>query len=233
MKRFWDQVTVAPAAGGWQVLLDGRAVKTQGGAVQAAPTPKLAELLAGEWRAQGAEIDPQGFGMRDLADYALDVVAVDRATVIDTLLGYAETDTLNYRADPDELQYQRQRDLWEPLVTAAEARHGARFVRVSGVVHRPQPPETLAALRAVLDGFDAFTLAGLETLTAISASLITGLAALEPGADVPALFAAANAEEDWQAEQWGWEWTAEDRRALRLATFTRAAQFVRAARQSA
>lgn len=228
MKRFWREVATAPVEGGWQVLLDNRRVKTQAGGAQVVPTAALADLLAAEWRAQGPEIDPAGFPLRDLTDYAIDVIAGDPAPLLAKLLGYAETDTLCYRADPDELLYPRQRDLWEPLVTAAEARHGVSFARVSGVMHRPQKPETLATLRAVVAGFDPFTLAGLELLTSLSASLITGLAALEPDADAQALFAAANAEEDWQAEQWGWEWTAEDRRALRLAAFTRALAFIRA-----
>lgn len=230
MKRFWQEVTTEKVDAGWQVLLDGRKVKTQAGKAQEVPTAALAELLAAEWRAQGPKIDPNGFPLRDLTDYAIDVIALDPATVLAKLIGYAETDTLCYRADPDELVYPRQRDLWEPLVTAAEARHGVSLTRVSGIMHRPQKPATLAALAKAIAGFDPFTLAGLELLTSLSASLITGLAALEPDADPEALFAAANAEEDWQAEQWGWEWTAEDRRALRLAGFTRAIDFVRASR---
>ena len=230
VKRFWKEVSVSPANGGWQVHLDARAVRTQGGRAQVVPTPALAELLAGEWRAQGEEIDPKAFTFRDLADYAIDVVERERDDVIGKLLGYAETDTLCYRADPDEPLHQRQRDLWEPLVTAAEARHGVSFVRVSGIVHRPQKAETLAALRAGLEGHSHFVLAGLQTVTSIAASLITGLAVLEAGADAAALFTAANAEEEWQAELWGWDWEAEDRRALRLEAFQRAARFITAAR---
>lgn len=230
MKRFWKEVAVSPVPGGWQVLLDGRKVKTQGGGAQVVPTAAMAELLAAEWRAQGAEIDSNGFPLRDLTDYALDVISLDTAPVLAKLIGYAETDTLCYRADPDELLYPRQRDLWEPLVTATEARHGVSFTRVSGIMHRPQKPETLAILRAAIATLDPFTLAALELTTSLSASLITGLAALEPDADPAALFAAANAEEDWQAEQWGWEWTAEERRERRLAAFVRAVEFIRAAK---
>jgi chaperone required for assembly of F1-ATPase len=230
MKRFWTDVSVTTVDGGWQVMLDARAVKTQGGQAQAVPTAALAELLAVEWRNQGEEIDPKAFVFRDLADYAIDVIAQDRDGLVSKLLGYAETDTLCYRADPDEPLYLRQREVWEPIVTAAEARHGVTFQRVSGIMHRPQQAKTLAKLRGVLDGLDAFALAGLETATSIAASLITGLATLEPNADPTALFTIANAEEEWQAELWGWEWTAEDRRALRLHAFTLAVEFIRASR---
>lgn len=230
MKRFWKDVSVRPVDGGWQVLLDARALKTPGQRPQVVPTQALAELLAAEWRDQPDKIDPAGFQHRDMADYALEVVAADPATVVAKLLGYGETDTLNYRADPDEPLYQRQRALWEPLVTAAEERLGVRFVRVSGVMHRPQKTETLATLRRHLETQDPFTLAALETLTAIAASLIIGLAVLEPGADATALYAAAHAEEDWQAELWGQDWEAQERRDRRLAAFRRAAEFAAALR---
>ena len=232
MKRFYSDVSIAPQGSGWQVLLDGRALRTAGGSPQVVPTQALAELLAAEWAAQGDEIDPRGFPFRDMADYAIDVVQADRAATIAKVLTYGETDTLCYWAEPDAPLYQRQLQLWEPLVTACETRLGVRFVRISGVLHQPQPPATLAALRGVLGPMDAFTLAGVVNLASLAASLITALAALEHGADHAALFTAANAEEDWQAELWGWEWTAEELRATRAEAFRLSLDFVRAIRPS-
>lgn len=230
MKRFYREVGTEAVDGGHRVTLDGRAVKTQGGRPQIVPTAALADLLAREWAAQGEEIDPASFVFRDFADYAIDHIRQDRPATVAALLAYAEGDTLCYRADPDEPLFRRQRELWDPLLQAAEARHGVGFERATGVVHRPQPPETLAALRRTLEAEDDFTLAALRSLASLAHSLTVALAALETDADPAALFAAANAEEDWQAEQWGWEWTAEERRARRLADFEKAAQFARAAR---
>jgi chaperone required for assembly of F1-ATPase len=229
MKRFYREVTLGEVAGGWQVLLDGRAVRTAGGAPQIVPSAALGEMLAAEWRAQGDEIDPRTLIARDMTDYALDVVRRERADTVARLLTYGETDTLCYRADPDEPLYQRQRLLWEPIVCACEARLGVTIKRVSGVLHHAQKPETLAAFRSMLKAQDDFALAGLLNLASLAASLITALAALEPGADPDALFAAANAEEDWQAEQWGWEWTAEENRANRAVAFRLSAAFTQAA----
>ena len=140
MKRFWKQVTVGETDGGWRVLLDGRAIKSQGGgAPQVVPTRALAELLAAEWAAQGEEVDPSAFPFRDMADYAIDMVAGNRAETIAKLLRYAETDTLCYRADPDEPLWKRQQEVWEPLVAAFEAREGVHLERASGVLPKPQP----------------------------------------------------------------------------------------------
>lgn len=231
MKRFYRDVSVEQADDGLQVTLDGRPLRTQGGAAQVVPSRALAEALAEEWRAQGEEIDPKSFVLRDLTDYAIDRIAPDRAVSAARLLPFAETDTLCYRANPDEPLFARQQELWEPLVQAAEARHGIRLERVSGIVHHQQPPETLARLRDLLEGVDSFTLAALETLASLAASLTVALAALEEGADPDALFAAANCEQDWQAELWGWDSAAEADRTLRLETFLHAARFARLARE--
>lgn len=230
MKRFWKDVGVAARDGGFQVMLDDRALKTQGGATQLVPSAALAELLASEWRAVGEEIDPRRFPARDMADFAIEKIAADRAGMIDRLLRYAETDTLCYRADPDDPLYRHQLGLWEPLLSACEARYGVRFERVSGIAHRAQPPATLATLRTALAEADDFTLAALTTLASLAASLVVALAVMEPGGDADALFAASNAEEDWQAEKWGWEEEAEIVRLNRLEAFRLAARFLAALR---
>ncbi len=229
MKRFYREAAAVRGDDGWHVALDGRLVRTQGGHALVLPNEGMARLLAAEWQDQGEDIDPAGFTMRDLADYAIDVVAPARDAAVAALLRYAETDTLCYRADPDEPLWKRQQEVWEPLLASCEAREGIRLQRVSGVIHRAQDPAALAVLRARLNTFDAFTLAALTTLTSLAASLVIGLAALEPEADGELLWDAANLEEDWQVELWGRDAEAEARRAKRKRDFMAAVDFARAA----
>jgi chaperone required for assembly of F1-ATPase len=225
MKRFWREASLGEAAEGWRVLLDGRAVKTQGGRAQWLPTPALGTALVAEWAAQGETVDPAAFPFRDMADYAIDVIAPDPAETLAALVAYAGTDTLCYRAEPDEPFAERQDARWEPLVTAAEARFGVAFTRVAGIMPRPQPAETIAVLHAHCAALSPFALAALRNLASLGASLIIGLAALEPGADTAALWDAANLEEDWQAELWGQDAEAQARRARRRDHFLGAARF--------
>lgn len=228
MKRFYREAAAVHGDDGWHIALDGRRVKTQGGHPLVLPDERLAGLLADEWGAQGETIDPRGFPMRDLADYAIDVVGPDRAEAIAALLRYAETDTLCYRADPDEPLWKRQQAVWEPLLAAFEAREGVRMQRVSGVIHRPQDTAALERLRQRLERLDPFALAALTTLASLSASLTLALAALEPDADGAALWDAASLEEDWQADLWGRDPEAEERRESRKADFLAAMAFARA-----
>lgn len=230
MKRFYKTAAAEAVDGGWRVTLDGRGIKTAGGRAQVVPSRALADALAAEWAAQGDELDPATFVLRDLADYAIDVVAADREGTIAAILPYAETDTLCYRAEEGEALRRRQDAAWEPLLLAAERRYDIHFERIGGIIHRAQPEATLARLRAVLAAQDVFTLAALQTMTSLAASLVLGLAALEPEAEADALWDAANLEEDWQAELWGKDAEALARRALRLAAFSSALRFAALAR---
>ena len=230
MKRFYREVGVVEADGGYVVTLDGRAIKTQGrGVPQAVPTRALAELLAGEWARQGETIVPADFRHRALADYAIDQIAPDPQAAVARIMRFAETDTLCYRADPDEPLFRRQMEVWEPVLTRFEHRTGTGFTRVSGIVHRAQPLECLQRLADLLRREDAATLAGIETMASLAASLVVGLEAAEPGSDPDVLWDAATLEEEWQAELWGREYTAEERRARRKADFLAARAFTLAA----
>lgn len=226
MKRFWKQVSIVEADNGWRVLLDGRAIKSVGGRAQILPTEPLAHAIAEEWAAQGEEVDPTLFILRDLADFAIDVIGPDRDAQIADILRYAETDTLCYRADPGEHLANRQDEVWEPLLQAAERRYDLHFERVAGILHRPQPEATLRRLKAVLEAHDDFVLAGVKSMASLAASLTLALSALETDADVTALWDAANLEEDWQAELWGKDAEALEHRTRRLRDFTTAARFV-------
>lgn len=225
LKRFYKTVSVTEADGGWRVLLDGRAIKTAAGAPQIVPTQALAQALAQEWSEQGETLDPTTFALRDLTDFAIDAITGKEDETVRSMLPYAETDTLCYRADPDEPLYSRQLEIWEPVLTDAERRYTVQFNRVSGILHKPQPLETLAQLGTILRSKDPFTLAALRMLASLAASLSVGLLALESDADIPSLWNAANLEEEWQAELWGREWEAEEQRAARFAAFSLAAQF--------
>lgn len=231
IRRFYKDVTLGSGPSGWQVLLDGRGIKTVGGAPQVVPTATLGEALAAEWRRQGEKIDPASLPLRDMADYAIDVVAADPAGAARGLVSYAETDTLCYRADPDEPLHAHQQAVWEPLLAAFEAAHGIGLVRVSGVLHRPQPPVAMAVLDARLNTLEPFPLAGVEAMAKLAASLVTALAALDAAHEEEplALWRASCLEEEWQADLWGRDWEAEERRARREADFLRACAFARMA----
>ena len=230
MKRFYTDVSVNSGDDAFWIELDGRPVKTALGNRQILPNRALADDMAREWSAQGDPIDVNLFRRRDLADYAIDLVAPDTDAAAAKLLPFLETDTLCYRADPGEPFFRKQEEIWEPIIGRFEQEEGIRLERVSGIVHRPQPGASLARMRDRLAAMDHFALASLQSMTSLAASLSIGLLALAEDADAEALWNAANLEEDWQIEQWGEDSEALAVRKRRTADFMNAFEFARLAR---
>ncbi|WCT71922.1 ATPase [Sphingomonas naphthae] len=223
MKRFYKAVTIGPDRA---ILLDGRPIKTPARAPLALPTDALAAAIAAEWDAQGDEIDPRTLPMTDLAHAAIDRAAPQRDAFFRVLAGYAETDALCYRADGPPDLVARQAAAWDPLLAWATARYDVHFAVTAGIVHQPQPPETIARLQAALAAHDAFALAAFSPLVTIGGSLVTALAIEAGEICADAAFDATHLDELWQAEQWGEDWMATDMRAARRRDFTVAADFL-------
>ena len=215
MKRFWKDVAVA----GGQVLLDGRAVRTPARAPLVLPTAALAEAVAGEWRAVGDTIDPLAMPLTGFANAAIDKVAPDAPAFAAGLATYGQTDLLCYRAEnPPELAA-RQAVIWDPLLEWARIRYEIAFMVTTGIVHRAQPPETLARLSAAIAARNPFELAALSPVVSIGGSRVVALMLADDAIAADAAFDATHLDEQWQAELWGEEWMAADARALRRADF--------------
>ena len=230
MKRFYKDVAVALVEGGWQVTLDERGVKTVKGARQVVPSEARANALADEWSGQGDKIEPASLVLRDMADFAIDLVSADRSGTICKLVEYGETDTLCYRADPEDALYKQQQDQWEPILRSVEKRHNLRFHRISGVIHKSQPVETMEKLRRLLSGMDSFILAGLQNTASLAASLCIALETAREDSNPEELWRLASLEEEWQAQLWGRDDQAEARLARRGNVFVKSCEFMRLAR---
>jgi chaperone required for assembly of F1-ATPase len=224
MKRFYKTVSVSAERG---ILLDARPVRTPRKALLTLPTNALAEAIAEEWRAQEIEIKPETMRLSGLANAAIDLITPDPKTYAAGLAVYAETDLLCYRADDPHDLVTRQLAAWEPLLVWAQTRYDVTFARVTGIMHKSQPSETLSRLGTAIAARDAFELAALSHIVTISGSLIIALAMLEREIEPDAAFDTAHLDELWQAEQWGEDWMAADARTLRRADFVSACRFLR------
>lgn len=227
MKRFWTDAATTPDRG---VTLDGRPMRTPGRGVLRLPTEVLAGAVADEWRAVGDTLDPRAMPLTGLANAAVDRIAPDPASFAAGLARYGESDLLCYRAeDPPEL-VARQAAAWDPVLAWARGRYDVHVDTVAGVMHRPQPAATLARLGETTASLDAWTLAALSPLVTLTGSLLLGLALVERAITPDAAWAAAHVDEDWQADLWGVDPLAQDRRAHRRSEFDAAIRFLQLSR---
>ena len=227
MKRFWTDVAVDADRG---IRLDDRPVRTPGRVPLVFPTVALAEAAADEWRGVGETLDPRAMPLTGLGNAAIDRIAPDTVAFAAGLARYAETDLLCYRAEGPEPLVERQRAAWDPLLGWAQTRYDVHFEIATGVIHRAQPPATLARLGEAVASCDAFALAALSPIVTVTGSLVAALALAEGAADSDTIWAAAHIDEDWQAELWGEDALAAEARAGRRREYDAAARFLRLSR---
>ena len=203
LKRFWTDVTVTGPEGRHTIALDGRVIKTPAKADLYVPTKALAEAVADEWRGQSERVDPKAMPLTRYANSVIDGIIPNRAAVVETVAAYGGTDLLCYRADTPDTLIARQSERWNPLLDWARTRFDAPLIQVEGVMYAEQPAPSLARLKDAVAIYDAFALAGLHDLVAISGSLVIGLAIAEGHVTAEEGFALSRLDEDWQIEHWG------------------------------
>ena len=226
MKRFWKEVTVTPERG---VMLDGRPVRTPGKTLLQLPNDALAQAVADEWRGVGETIDPRAMPLTGLANAAIDRVTPDPGAFAAGLARYADSDLLCYRAERPEPLVERQAAAWDPVIAWARARYDVHIEVTAGIIHRAQPPLTLARLGEAVAALPPFPLAACAPMVTITGSLLLCLALVECELTSDQVWTAAHIDEDWQTELWGEDTLATQARANRRAEFDAASRFVQLA----
>lgn len=215
MKRFWTTASAEPEGEAFAIRLDGRPVKTPRRNLLALPTAALAEAVAAEWNAVEETIDPRAMPLTGLANAAIDIVARDHGPFAAGLAAYGESDLLCYRAEGPAPLVERQAQAWDPVLEWARTRYDVHFEVATGIIHRAQPPATLARLGEAIGARGDFELAALSPVVTIGGSLLLALALVERAFEPDSIWAAMWVDELWQEEQWGTDALAEEARAAR------------------
>ena len=226
MKRFWKNVTAEQVDGGYAVRLDARAMKTPLKKDLLLPNAAMADAVKLEWDAVAEKIDPAAMPVTGLANAAIDRVAPERQTFVDTIAAYGETDLFCYRAEAPDALAARQEAAWGKWLRWAQARYFLSFNVVTGIMHQPQPIPTVVRLKEAVAEMSDWQLAAASRLTHISGSLVAVLILLEGEADAGALWPDLILDELWQEEQWGADEYALKNRRDRQVDFKAAANFL-------
>jgi chaperone required for assembly of F1-ATPase len=227
VKRFYKSVRAARQGDAFVVTLDGKPMKTPGGALLAVRSQRLADAVAAEWDQRDSEIDLETMPLTKLAHAAIDG-ASRRTEIAAHVLKFGRSDLVFYRAaEPAELA-EREARAWDPPLAWLSAQYRAEFVTGTGMRFIEQPAQALSALETTVSRRDEYQLVALFTATTILGSLVLALALADGKLDAATAFAAAHVDESFQAEKWGRDTQAEKRLA-RLAFELKAAErFLRA-----
>ena len=234
MKRFWDNVAVAPDGEEFRVLLDGKPMHLPNGGVLRIGPPALAEGVAEEWRraggGKGGEMSFADTPLTRLAGTARERIAPDPAPTADAIARYGESDLLCYRADSPDTLVALQARAWQPWLDWAAQTLDAPLRVTTGINAIRQHRDSIATLRRIVNGYNPYMLAGLGIVVPALGSLVLGLALAEAALDAGEAHRLGALDELFQAEQWGEDEEGATRRANIAADIALAARFMRLAR---
>lgn len=203
MKRFWQLAAAVPHQGGFALALDGKLRHTPAGYAYLCPTAALAEALAAEWQQATQEFDPRAMTITQLVATAHDLTATARPACIARVMAYAANDLICFRASQPPALARRQQELWQPYLDWALTQFDALLLVTEGLQPPEQPPHSLQALRRTVAGYNDLALTALEQACSVTGSLLLALALVQGWQPPEAVFAAAELETHFQAEQWG------------------------------
>ena len=225
-RRFWTTAGMVPAeGGGFAVQLDGKPVRTPLKAPLVLPTEGLAQAVAAEWQAVEGKVDPSVMPFTRMANSAIDKVAPQFAAVAGMLAEYGGSDLTCYRAERPEGLVARQAKGWDPLLDWTAATFAAPLHPTPGVMPRPQPGASLAALSAAVHAMTPFQLAAFHDLVALSGSLVLALAVTRLRLSADEAWSLSRIDETWQIEEWGEDEEAVEATARKHGDFLQADRF--------
>ncbi len=221
-RRFYQHAGFEGAGNEFRVTLDNRPIRTPARNLLSAPAPSLAEDLAQEWAGQGEFLDPAKMPLTRLVNTIIDGVSRAVPEVAAEVEKYLASDLVFYRADHPEALAERQAAAWDPILDWAGKSWGARFALGTGLVHVPQPPAAITAIRPAIPR-DPWRLGAVHSITTLTGSALIALAVGQSAMPVARAWSAANVDEDWNMEFWGEDALAVERRTARLAEMEAAA----------
>ena len=202
-RRFYTAVAVLQQPQGFAIALDGRIARTPAGGRLILPVQPLAAVIAEEWAAQGERLDMSLAPATRLAFTAIDGGVAARTAMAAEVARYAGSALLCYFAEGPQALVVEETASWAPLLDWAQDELGLAFVRASGIVHRPQPPETVERVQALAMELDTFSLTGLVFATGLFGSAILALAVQHARLMSDQAFDLSRLDEAFQAERWG------------------------------
>ena len=209
-KRFYKDVTVKEADGGWLVQLDGRMLKTPGKIVLLVPTEKAAQLIAAEWDAQTEYIRPEVMPGTRLLNVAVEQTPENRDALVAEARKYAGTDVLCYREGEVRLHAEEQAAKWDPILGWA-AKQGVALKSTDTLTAIEQDEVALDAVANFARGLDDMHLTLFVHFVAVFGSAVLAMAVLKGHLRGEQAFDLSRLDELWQIKYWGEDEEARER----------------------
>ncbi|XP_032354897.1 ATP synthase mitochondrial F1 complex assembly factor 2 isoform X3 [Camelus ferus] len=211
----------APPAGGFEINLDHRKLRTPGAKIFTVPSEALAVAVATEWDSQQDTIRPYTMHLTTLCNTALDnPTQRDKDQLIRAAVKFLDTDTICYRVEEPEALAELQRREWDPVAEWAERRYSVEIGSSTSILGPSIPARTREVLASHLASYSMWALQGIEFVVTQLKSIVLTLGLLDRHLTVEQAVLLSRLEEEYQIQKWGSiEWAHDyERQELRART---------------
>ncbi len=200
MKRFYSEVAIAQTPQGYEILLDGRAIKTKNKQPVLAPNQALGDHVAQEWRDQEEQIVPDTMPLTQILNTKIDRIAHERSQIHATVMKYLNTDLICYFAATPDALVAAQTAHWQQWIDWLNETLSVKLKTTSGLIALSQDDEVHAGVHHLISEMsnDEFTI--LQLVSSLSGSLILALAFTKGVAKVDDVFQSSFVEEHYKNE---------------------------------
>lgn len=209
-RRFYKRVDVAESkqnTGFYNILLDGRVLKSPAFATFEMPNKEIAAVVAAEWDAQNDRlgIQPTSMAFMKLAATAVDQIMPDSEFTKQHCVSFLPTDTVLYFTTADDrILLRKQTKHFEPLIKWMNNHFNIDLnVSYGGFRKLEHSVDTVKKVRAAVDAMNPFELACLQCVTMECKSIIIALALLHGRISYEEAILVSRLEEELQCEVWG------------------------------
>ncbi|MGQ0526523.1 MAG: ATP12 family protein [Alphaproteobacteria bacterium] len=196
MKRLYKLVSVSEV---YELMLDGKPVKTPGGHRLIAPNRLIGGKLVGEWGAQDKEIVPATMPFTQFLSTKFDRVIPQRTEIEAAVLKYLDTDLLCYRTGHPPALAVQQAQAWDPWLVWFEERFGCRPEVTTSLNALMQGAAIYGKLESFIRAQDEDVFNILQFVTSVSGSLILAVGFIGDIIAPEQVFACMRVEESYKA----------------------------------
>lgn len=209
MKKFYTLVSTEKCAGGYNILLDSRILKTQDKLDLLAPNEDIANRVVREWADQSDFIVPDTMPFTQILSTKIDRIAQDRDAITQVLLKYVDTDLLCYLASAPDGLVHAQNKKWACWRSWFEGEFGVEPLETTtGLDALKQEQAIHQSIAHYIEGLadDHFTV--FQLVASMSGSLLLSMAFTAGKARSDEVFEAMYVEEHFKdtlynAEKYG------------------------------
>ena len=213
MKKFWKIVQVKKKLkNSFEILLDKRILKTPMQKDLIFSNYKIAKETALEWDIDEKEINTENMVFYGLISTAIDKISNDKASYIENVLGFINTDLICYRADgPNEL-VDLQNSSWNPIISFIKKYIDVELKFFIGVMPSKQSLEIFNRLKTLINSFSDIEISALHRMTNLTGSIFISICILKGDVLKNKAFELSFLDELYQAKNWGIEEESLDKR---------------------